>query len=156
MPILGTGLPGGALPDDGAPQPVAVISHAIWDRLFGRAPDVLGRTAKVNDVPATIVGVAPRRFAGTRTGGSQMRVWLPLNARSLVQQPSTQILTSYDSASFGVAARLRRGVEARQTVSTVQAIAARSARETTRWRTSNADFHGCGDAPGRQLLPTIG
>ena len=41
---------------------------------------------KVNGVTVTIVGVAPRRFAGARTGRSQMRVWLPLSTRPQVQR----------------------------------------------------------------------
>ena len=85
-PIMGAGLPADAATTTAQPQLVAVISHVVWDRYFGRAPDVVGRTLKVNDVPVTIVGVAPRRFAGARTGGSQVRVWLPLGARPFVQR----------------------------------------------------------------------
>ena len=40
-PILGAGLEGQGLADDGAPELDAVISHVVWDRPFGRAPDVL-------------------------------------------------------------------------------------------------------------------
>ena len=84
-PTLGAGLPVEANDADSAPPLVAVISHALWERHFERAPDVNGRTMKVNGVTVTIAGVAPRRFAGARTGGSQMRVWLPLSARPLLQ-----------------------------------------------------------------------
>jgi predicted permease len=91
---------------------------------------VIGRTMTVNGVTVTIVGVAPRRFAGARTGGSQMRVWLPLSTRPQVQQtPST--LTSYDDARLGLVARLQPGVRAEQTGPTVQAIAARAADQVT-------------------------
>src|SRR5690606_32024570 len=72
-PVLGAGLPLDASDADGSPALVAVISHILWDRYFDRAPDAIGRTVKVNGFAATIVGVAPRRFAGARTGGSQMR-----------------------------------------------------------------------------------
>ncbi len=136
-PVLGAGLPAAA-PDNGAPRLVGVISHALWERHLGRAPDVLGRTLNVNDVTVTIVGVAPPQFVGARTGGSAMRVWLPLNARPLVQHSSASVLSSYDSLVFALGARLRPGVRASQTIPTVQAIAARTARETTRWRTGTA------------------
>ncbi len=137
-PILGAGLPTASPADDGAPQLVAVISHVVWDRYFGRAPDVLGKTIKVNDVTVTIVGVAPPRFSGARVGGSQVRLWLPLSARPLLQRSSASALSSYDSAFFSLAARWHPGIQTSQTIPTVEASAARSAQQTTRWRSSNA------------------
>ena len=129
-PALGAGLPIDANDADPAPPLVAVISHVLWERHFERSPDVIGRAMKVNGVTVTIVGVAPRRFAGARTGGSQMRVWLPLSTRPQVQR-TTSTLTSYDDARFGLAARLQPGVRADQTGPTVEAIAARAAQQTT-------------------------
>ena len=129
-PALGAGLPMDANDADSAPPLVAVISHVLWERHFERSPDVIGRAMKVNGVTVTIVGVAPRRFAGARTGGSQMRVWLPLSTRPQVQR-TTSTLTSYDDARFGLAARLQPGVRADQTGPTVEAIAARAAQQTT-------------------------
>jgi putative ABC transport system permease protein len=49
---------------DGQAESV-VLSHAYWQSEFGGNPSVLGRTLTVNDVPLTIVGVAPRGFHGT-------------------------------------------------------------------------------------------
>ena len=129
-PILGAGLPIDA-PDTAAEPPrVAVISHVLWARHFERSADVIGRTMKVNGVPVTIVGVAPRRFAGARTGGSQMRIWLPLSARPLVQRTAST-LESYDEARLGLVARLQAGIRADQTGPTVEAIAALAAQQTT-------------------------
>ncbi|HYN08671.1 MAG TPA: ABC transporter permease [Vicinamibacterales bacterium] len=131
-PIMGAGLPTAVPAGDTATALAAVISHVVWERYFDRAPDVLGRTLKVNDVPVTIVGVAPRRFAGARTGGSQVRVWLPLNARPVVQRVAATTLTGYDAASFGLVARLRPGIQVSETLPTVEAIAARAAEQSTR------------------------
>jgi putative ABC transport system permease protein len=136
-PTLGAGLPVDANDADAAPPLVAVISHVLWERHFERSPDVIGRTMKVNGVTVTIVGVAPRRFAGARTGGSQMRVWLPLSTRPEVQR-TTSTLTSYDDARLGLAARLLPGVRADQTGSTVEAIAARAEQQTTMSRATVA------------------
>ena len=129
-PILGAGLPIDANDADAAPPLVAVISHVLWERHFERSPDVIGRAIKVNGVTVTIVGVAPRRFGGARTGGSQMRVWLPLSTRPLVQRTAST-LTSYDDARFGLAARLQPGVRPDQAGPTVTAIAARVEQQTT-------------------------
>ena len=107
-----------------------MISHVLWERHFERSPDVIGRAMKVNGVTVTIVGVAPRRFAGARTGGSQMRIWLPLSTRPQLQRtPST--LTSYDDARLGLAARLQPGVRADQARPTLEVIAARAAQQMT-------------------------
>src|SRR5262252_3896031 len=56
--------------DDALPQgrAVAVISHRLWQRRFGGDPGVIGRTVWLNTRPFTIVGVAPRGFAGARLG----------------------------------------------------------------------------------------
>jgi predicted permease len=127
---LGAGLPVVANDADPAPLLVAVISHLLWEKHFERSPDVIGRAMKVNGITVTIVGVAPRRFAGARTGGSQMRVWLPLSARPQVQR-TVSILANYDDARFGLAARLQPGVRAEQTRPIVEAIATRAAGQTT-------------------------
>jgi predicted permease len=137
--VLGVRLIGGAgLPADARdrtePQLVAVISHVLWDQYFGRTPDVVGKTLKVNDVPVTIVGVAPRRFAGARTGGSHMRVWLPLNARPLLQRGTAAELASFDAAVFGLVARVQPGIDVGETMPTVQTIAARAEQQMTRSR----------------------
>jgi putative ABC transport system permease protein len=47
---------------EGAPR-VAILSHGIWTRRFGGAPDVLGRSIVLNGVPTEIVGVMPASFA---------------------------------------------------------------------------------------------
>jgi predicted permease len=129
-PTLGAGLPIDANDADIAPPLVAVISHGLWERHFERSPDVIGRAMKVNGVTVIIVGVAPRRFAGARTGGSHMRVWLPLSARPQVQRTAFT-LTSHDDARFGLVARLQPGVRADQAGPTVEAIATRASQQTT-------------------------
>jgi predicted permease len=134
---LGAGLPIDANDADPAPPLVAVISHLLWERHFERSRDVIGRTMKVNGVTVTIVGVAPRRFVGARTGGSQMRIWLPLSTRPQLQRTAAA-LTSYDDARFGLAARLQPGVHPDQTGPTVTAIAARAEQQATITRATAA------------------
>jgi predicted permease len=130
-PIAGAGLPTDLRDDDPAPPLVAVISDALWARYYDRSTDAIGRTMKVNDVPVTIVGVAPRRFAGARTGGSHIRVWLPLATRPQLQR-ADPILTNDDAAIFGVIGRLAPGVRVEDTAPTVSAIARQATQLTTR------------------------
>ena len=131
-PALGTGLPVDARDDDAAVPLVAVISDVVWTRLFARSPDVVGRSIKVNGVAVTIAGVAPRRFNGVRTGGSQMRVWLPLSARAQVQRTTPSLLADHDAAVFGLVARLAPDVDVDQASAAAQAIAFGAARRMTR------------------------
>lgn len=46
------------------PAPVAVISHALWQRAFGGDPAVIGRTLQRDSVGFTIIGVSQDGFAG--------------------------------------------------------------------------------------------
>jgi predicted permease len=140
QPIRGAGLPTDTPDEVGNPPLVAVISHAVWTRSFGSAPDIVGRPLKINNITVTIAGVAPRAFTGARTGGSLMRVWLPLAARTLVQGTPTDF-SSYDPAYLGLVARLQPGVEPRQALPTVEAIGARSMQlmTVTRGSTRSTD-----------------
>ncbi len=74
---------------DGA---VAVISHRMWQRRFGGAADVIGRTLAIERVPFTIVGVTPPGFFGPDVGRS-FDVAIPLGAEPLIR-PATAHLTS--------------------------------------------------------------
>lgn len=43
-------------------QPVAVLSHGLWQRAFGGNPQIVGRTIAFSDVTYQIVGVMPAAF----------------------------------------------------------------------------------------------
>ncbi len=70
-----------APPDDrtgGGPDgPVVVIGHRFWQRHFGGAPDIIGRTLTLDDVSYTIIGVTPPAFFGMEVGRT-FDVALPL------------------------------------------------------------------------------
>jgi predicted permease len=58
---------------DGA---VAVISWSMWVNRFHQDPNILGKKIKVNDAPATIIGVTSREYTGLRVN-AQTDIWLP-------------------------------------------------------------------------------
>jgi predicted permease len=64
--------------------PVTVISYGFWDRRMGKDPHVIGKTLTLNRTPFTVVGVAPRGFAGTLLGGGP-DVWVPMAMHDIVQ-----------------------------------------------------------------------
>ena len=56
---------------------VAVISDGLWQRAFNRSASAIGATIEINGTPFTVVGVAPRGFAGTLTRLPVPQVWIP-------------------------------------------------------------------------------
>jgi putative ABC transport system permease protein len=72
-PALGRAFaPGADRP--GAPR-VVVLSHRIWQERLHGDPNAIGRQIDVNDVPRTIVGIMPPRFAYP---ARHVELWLPL------------------------------------------------------------------------------
>jgi predicted permease len=71
-PALGRGF----LPGDDQPgaAPVAVIGYGIWQERYAGSPSVLGRQVRINEKPATIVGVMPKGFKFP----SNTDMWTPL------------------------------------------------------------------------------
>ncbi len=57
----------------GAP-PVAVISHRVWQSLFGSDPEVIGQTLTIDRDQHTIVGIMPEGFRFPMSDD----VWLPM------------------------------------------------------------------------------
>ena len=49
-------------------SPIAVISYGFWQRKFNAAPDIVGRTLRMNQKVFTIIGVAARDFRGDWPG----------------------------------------------------------------------------------------
>lgn len=65
------------IPGPNQPQllpPVAVISHAFWQRRFGGSPEAIGRSAMLRGEPVTVIGVMPEGFRFLFDAD----VWLPL------------------------------------------------------------------------------
>ncbi|MEP6918303.1 MAG: ABC transporter permease, partial [Acidobacteriota bacterium] len=76
-PVIGRTLQPSDVHADGTTEPVVVLSHALWLRLFQGSPDALGQTLRLNDRPHTIVGVMPPRFGWYGNDS----FWLPLSLR---------------------------------------------------------------------------
>lgn len=76
----------------GNPRGVAVISHRFWELQFASDTAIIGRLFRVDDVPFTIVGVAPPAFDGTDPPNAQS-FWLPLASLQLLSADPTQALS---------------------------------------------------------------
>ena len=62
-------------------NPVGVISYGFWQREFGGARDVIGRTVRVGQGTFQILGVAPEGFRGMLVG-SDIDFWIPIRCSS--------------------------------------------------------------------------
>ena len=99
-PILGRAL---SSADDAPEAPlVAVIGERLWERAFGRDPNVLGRSVQFNTRNYTVVGVAPASFRG-RSDASE--AWI-----SMIATSSPQGRAARGSRGFAALARLAPGV----------------------------------------------
>jgi predicted permease len=58
-------------------HPVAVVSHAFWQRKWGGATGMLGQSLNLNGAVFTIIGVAPAGFNGLWLE-SPVDIWIPL------------------------------------------------------------------------------
>jgi len=74
-PVIGRTIQPSDVRPDGNTEPVVVLSHKLWLRLFQGSADALGKTLRLNDRPHTIVGVMPPRFGWYGNDG----FWLPLS-----------------------------------------------------------------------------
>jgi predicted permease len=59
-----------------------VVSWSYWNRRFHRDPGILGQRIWYNDVPKTVIGVAPRAYVGPRVG-SRTDLWQPVEHNNL-------------------------------------------------------------------------
>ena len=73
FPLLGTAQLGRTFTPADDQEPLAVISHDLWQRRFGAAADVLGKTLSLSGKPHTIVGVMGPEF---QFPNSQFKVWV--------------------------------------------------------------------------------
>ena len=100
---------------------VVVISHATWRQHFGGAPDVLGRTLRINGETVTVIGVMPERF-DYPVVWTRVDAWRPIAFSDDARRDrGTNYLTEI--------ARLKPGVTLRQAQTEVSAIATRLAAE---------------------------
>jgi len=104
--------------EDGA-SPVVVIGYGIWQSRYGGERSVLGRTIKVNDLPAAVVGVMPPGMQYP----PNTDLWLPIGQATITRGQSRQ------ARMYQVIGRLADGVTIPQAQGELSGIVARLARD---------------------------
>jgi putative ABC transport system permease protein len=108
-----------AYPDIGS-HPVAVVSHAFWERRLGGDTSAVGRTIRVNGRAFTVVGVA-RPEMSSLVSFIRPDVWTPI-AMSNVTKPGLR-LDSRENNTFQVVGRLADGATRESAERELEAIA---------------------------------
>ena len=100
---------------------VVILSHGFWQRRFGGATDILGRSIRLDERPYTVIGVMPSAFAFP---DRETQAWTPAFIAPVYSEGGDRISLQI----FGAIARMRPGVTAAQ-VSAEGTAQARAARD---------------------------
>jgi macrolide transport system ATP-binding/permease protein len=113
-------------------NPVAVLSHAYWQRQYRGDPHVVGSVIKLNNTAFTITGIAPPEFTGTSLNPQVPDLWAPV---SMQQQmvPGQDWLHKPTDFDFQVLARLDPGIALKQAEAETDALV-RQFAATYVWR----------------------
>jgi predicted permease len=79
-------------------EPVAVISHAFWQRRFGGDRSIVGKTVRVNNTAVTLVGVLPPSFIGIQRMAETPRdVFVPF----VIEPQLVPAANAFSNPAFG-------------------------------------------------------
>ncbi len=121
-PVLGRGFePGEDVGSDA--HPVAVISYQLWRNRFKSDPQIVGKMQRLNNVPHTIIGVAPEGFYGTFVGWA-MHFWVPASMEETFESGGYK-LEDRGARWIEAYVRLKPGVTRAQAQEEISAIATR-------------------------------
>ena len=118
-----------------AGEPVAVISHRLWQRRYGADSGVLGRTISAGGTTFTIIGVAARGFTGPTLARTDL--WLPIAASPGLRWGADDWANDLRTSWLQMYARLRPEIPPEQA----------SERIAARWTAWNVRASGTARAP---------
>ena len=139
------------LEDEHQRRPVAVISHAYWQRAFGGNADALGKELHLEKGAFEIVGVAPAGFRGEYDGDAP-DLGLPLTTQALISRRS--FLNTRNASWLGLLGRLRPGLNM-QSAQAEMGPLLESLRRDQRVDAQNDYLGGIGVEPGGAGLSNI-
>ena len=95
---------------DDAPgsQPLAIISHALWQSRWHGDAAVIGQVVEINRFPFTVAGVAPKSFRGSLPG-EDVQIWVPATMVGQIMPTVSSLLRDRDWRTFRVLARVASG-----------------------------------------------
>ena len=115
QPVLGRGL--SAADDKPGAAGVVLIGYGVWKDRYASSPSVINRPVRVNEKPATIVGVMPKGFQFPTSG----EMWMPLVPTADLEKRDNRAIEG-----FGI---LKGGATIAQARTELNGIAARLASQ---------------------------
>src|SRR5262249_10710829 len=94
---------------------VVVLSDSVWRTVFQSDPEILGKQVSVNEVPFTVVGVMPPRFAFPIDDPVD-KVWVP------IETTPNHHLSTFTTPPCHVIGRMQSGVSLQAVHSELTAI----------------------------------
>lgn len=111
--------------------PVLVLGYRYWQNRFGGDATIVGRTIRLNQRPATVIGVTSFDFAGLDPEhGQEDEIWLMISTLSYFV-PDTKLLTSFDFTDSGVrmSGRLKPGITRRAAAAALRPLSQELVRQ---------------------------
>ena len=108
-------------------RPVAVITHACWQKRFASANNVVGQELRINGRTFTIIGVTPEGFHGTEIAYAP-EIFVPLMMGQVIEPGSTWLNSREDDNLF-VVGRLKSDVTVQQAESALSTITLQLGKE---------------------------
>ncbi|PYQ86105.1 MAG: permease [Acidobacteria bacterium] len=135
------------LPEEGVPgaDHVAMLSRAFWERHFGGAPSIIGRTIQLDAQPYTVVGIMAANFDFPPS--DHIDIWTPLSF-----DPNDAHGRSRKGRSLSVVGRLASGVPREQAQREMSLIASRLG---VTYADSNAGWGARVISAQEQLVTTV-
>lgn len=119
----------GAADDREGAAPVVVVSHEFWQGQLGGTVAALGRTLLFNNVPFTVVGVAPAGFRGVNTIDAPS-YWLPTAThREVIVGQGRDFFASRRAVTVSVLGRLKPGFSIEQAAAALKPVSAKLAAD---------------------------
>ena len=84
---------------------MAIISEELWRSRYDSDPNIIGRLISLNQLPFTVVGVAPGNFCGRLRGG----IWIPYTMQPEFYGRGEDYFQKSDSSWLVVEGRLKSG-----------------------------------------------
>ncbi len=133
-------------PQDAATREVdtVILSYGFWQRRFGGAADIVGRSVRIDQQAYTVVGVMPASFVFP---DRETQLWMP----SYIAQVHSEDGKSISLQIFGAIARMKPGVTPAQ-VSAEGTARARAARDPG---TTALALFGSADPPTIGATPAL-
>jgi len=106
--------------DSAGPQPQVVISDSFRQRRFGGVTNPVGEKVTLNDLPLTVVGVAPQNFGGM-TLEKPADIWVPVSMHPQLAQ--TNSITKRNDRWLQLLGRIKPGVSTTQAETSLDLLA---------------------------------